>query len=74
MHQNLYNHIKIVCIEDLRASKKVFSYVGTESQLLGYKSVLWGVNEPPREKTGLRGFRPGLTQTDLYKHRKELEA
>ena len=30
--------------------------------------------EPPREKTGLRGFRPGLTQTDLYKHRKELEA
>ena len=30
--------------------------------------------EPRREKTGLRGFRPGLTQTDLYKHRKELEA
>ena len=30
--------------------------------------------EPHREKTGLRGFRPGLTQTDLYKLRKELEA
>ena len=30
--------------------------------------------EPRREKTGLRGFRPGPTQTDLYKHRKELEA
>ena len=31
-------------------------------------------NELRREKTGLRGFRTGLTQTDLYSHRKELEA
>ena len=30
--------------------------------------------EPRREKTGLRGFRPGPTQTDLYKLIKELEA
>ena len=30
--------------------------------------------EPRREKTGLREFRPGLTQTVLYKLRKELEA
>ena len=30
--------------------------------------------EPRREKTGLRGFRPGPTQTDLYQLRKELEA
>ena len=27
-------------------------------------------NEPRREKTGLRGFRPGLTQTWLYSHRR----
>ena len=27
-----------------------------------------------REKTGLRDFRPGLTQTDLYSHRSRLEA
>ena len=26
--------------------------------------------EPRSEKTGLRGFRPGLTQTGLYSHRK----
>ena len=26
------------------------------------------------EKTGLRGFRPGLTQTGLYSHRRWLEA
>ena len=32
------------------------------------------INEPRREKTGLRGFRPGPTQTGLYKLRKELEA
>ena len=30
--------------------------------------------EPRREKTGLRGFRPGPTQTGLYKLRNELEA
>ena len=32
------------------------------------------LSEPRREKTGLRGFRPGPTQTGLYKLRKELEA
>ena len=30
--------------------------------------------EPRREKTGLRGFRPGLTQTSLHSHRSRLEA
>ena len=26
----------------------------------------FNINEPRREKTGLRGFQPGLTQTDMY--------
>ena len=30
--------------------------------------------EPRCEKTGLRGFRPGLTQTGLYSHRRWREA
>ena len=30
--------------------------------------ISWAV-EPRSEKTGLRGFRPGPTQTRLYKHR-----
>ena len=30
--------------------------------------------EPRSEKTGLRGFRPGPTQTVLYSHRRCLEA
>ena len=30
--------------------------------------------EPRSEKTGLRGFRPGLTQTGLCNHRRWLEA
>ena len=30
--------------------------------------------EPPCEKTGLLGFRPGPTQTGLYSHRRWLEA
>ena len=30
--------------------------------------------KPRSEKTGLRGFRPGPTQTGLYNHRRWLEA
>ena len=32
------------------------------------------LDEPRCEKTGLRGFRPGLTQTGLYSQRRWLEA
>ena len=32
------------------------------------------IYEPRYEKTGLRGFRPGPTQTGLYSHRRWLEA
>ena len=38
------------------------------------RDIMSITNEPRREKTGLRGFRPGPTQTGLYKLRKELEA
>ena len=30
-------------------------------------------SEPHREKTGLRGFRPGATQIGLYSHRSRLD-
>ena len=33
-----------------------------------------GTHEPCCEKTGLRGFRPGPTQTGLYSHTRWLEA
>ena len=32
------------------------------------------IYEPRCEKTGLQGFRPGLTQTGLFNHRRWLEA
>ena len=32
------------------------------------------LNEPRSEKTGLRGFLPGPTQTGLYNHTRSLEA
>ena len=41
---------------------------------LSPETELVRIYEPRREKTGLRGFRPGPTQTGLYKLRKELEA
>ena len=40
----------------------------------GYSAVLPVINEPRCEKTGLRGFRPGPTQTGLYSYRRWLEA
>ena len=38
------------------------------------ESKNYTLNEPCREKTGLRGFRPCPTQTGLYSHRRWLEA
>ena len=40
----------------------------------GRKYHLPPIFEPRCEKTGLRGFRPGPTQTGLYNHRRWLEA
>ena len=53
-----------------------FSYQYFHSPTIFIKSLFScpGLFEPRREKTGLRGFRPGPTQTGLYKLRKELEA
>ena len=34
------------------------------------KRVVITLFEPHSEKTGLRGFRPGHTQTGLYSHRR----
>ena len=45
-----------------------------ENVVIGCFNEASVINEPRREKTGLRGFRPGPTQTGLYKLRKELEA
>ena len=39
-----------------------------------YEPHLRKLNEPRSEKTWLRGFPPGLTQTGLYSHRRWLEA
>ena len=38
------------------------------------KKIVSKQYEPRCEKTGLRGFRPGLTQTGLYNYRRCLEA
>ena len=42
--------------------------------LLAFNFLKSGLYEPRSEKTGLRDFRPGLTQTGLYRHRRWLEA
>ena len=47
----------------------------SEPRLIGKESMIYACSEyePQREKTCLRGFRPGLTQTGLYSHRRWLE-
>ena len=42
-----------------------------KSDFSSFSAIIY---EPPCEKTGLRGFRPGPTQTGLYSHRRWLEA
>ena len=43
-----------------------------DRSVMGKKTMF--LIEPRREKTGLRGFRPGPTQTGLYSLRSRLEA
>ena len=49
---------------------------GTKGKLVIRKieAIQVGIFEPRCEKTGLRDFRPGPTQTGLYSHRRWLEA
>ena len=47
--------------------------VGSENQGQMKNSIQAKTFEPRSEKTGLRGFRPGLTQTGLYSYRRCLE-
>ena len=45
-----------------------------DSKVIGFPYLVGKIIEPRSEKTGLRGFRPGPTQTGLYNHRIWLEA
>ena len=47
---------------------------GTQSRLARDLKEISHIFEPRCEKTGLRGFRPGPTQTGLYSHRICLDA
>ena len=43
-------------------------------RLFGVYKLYWRTNEPRCEKTGIRGFRPGPTQTRLHDYTIWLEA
>ena len=55
-------------------SKEVLKPFGGHVEFNRCKNLYKNRNEPRREKTGLRDFRPGPTQTGLYKLRSRLEA
>ena len=50
------------------------SIYGSKAEAINRNGDLYLKIEPRREKTGPQGFRPGLTQTELYKHRRRLES
>ena len=52
---------------DLATGASSILHLAVESLL---SSNLKTLNEPRCEKTGLRGFRPGPTQTGLYSYRR----
>ena len=63
----------------------IWTAVNPNFGLIGFERVYGGEHvetpvesqckyEPRCEKTGLRGFRPGPTQTGVYSHRRWLEA
>ena len=64
-----------VCVGPVRKLHCCGSYSTVNRITIRKPALIFGnTNEPRREKTGLRGFRPGPTQTGLYSHRSRLEA
>ena len=55
--------------DNITVTFECFSHVS-----LVWSLIFWSLTFEPLEKTGLRGFRPSLTQTGLYSHRRWLGA
>ena len=65
-----------VCIDgacDINSGRCDYCYNFTTDNFHMCKTASMYTLEPRCEKTGLRGFRPGPTQTGLYSHRRWLE-
>ena len=65
------NFLNVACLTGVLCSR--FSVMLFGAKCFPFVEQLI-VSEPRREKTGLRDFRPGPTQTGLYKLRSRLEA
>ena len=75
----LVSSVKTTDYMDRRGYMAIMSLVHGKFQLEAISTsqttcMLLVSNEPRREKTGLRGFRPGPTHTRLYSYRRWLEA
>ena len=64
----------IRCILNTGIGLEYFVSNDVYTKKLTMGNVLNFIYEPRCEKTGLRGFRPGGTQTRLYNHTRLLEA
>ena len=74
-------HITLARVCVVRKDLSIFFIKRVNTSLYSFKKgrIMLGLtgvfsNEPRYEKTGLRGFLPGPTQTGLYSHRRWLEA
>ena len=59
---------------DVKWSVMATAVSGTTACVWKAKEKSLIINVPHHKRTGLRGFRPGPTQTELYKDRSRLEA
>ena len=67
--------IPVLFIIDMDTSVSLAIFLVIHGVASGISIGLSGIPfEPRRKKTGLRGFRPSPTQTELYSHRRQLEA
>ena len=74
MYVNSFQVYNLTILQDLNYCKSIDALQAMlKSDLVG-DLVDYQIYEPPCEKTGLRGFRPGPTQTGLCSHRRWLEA
>ena len=65
LHSN--QNVKNEFLEEQQSKKTL------KRKRVGQTALFRITNEPRREKTGLRGVRPGPTQINLYGHRRWIE-
>ena len=74
--------LSFVLRKKIKANSQISTFLAKYDLILSHRKFLYHMSkaqsllifEPRREKTSLRGFRPGATRIGLYSHRSRLDA